>query len=263
MYSRHRITTRGIMLIATLAAVYTILRIIPTFPLIGVPGARFSASDFVASLYGVILGPYASSLCIILGTFIGYFIGRPPVFYGLDFLPATINGLTVGLIVRGRRRPALLAYSILLVLFSAHPLAPTLITVKAFFNQSDLVFPFVWMHILGLIILTSPVASRVAGLITRPSVMMLALGFSLASFIGTLSQHLTGNILYASLILPLLTEQARTINWEIIFWLYPIERILIVVLSTLIGVPLIRALRSSGVFPLRGRSEVEVSQRQI
>jgi len=251
------------MLIATLAAVYTILRIIPIFPMIGVPGARFSASDSVASLYGVILGPYASSLCIILGTFIGYFVGRPPVFYGLDFLPATVNSLIVGSIVRGRRKPALLAYFILLILFSVHPLAPTLIPAKAFFNQSEVVFPFVWMHVLGLIVLVSPLGSRIASLITRSSVTLLALGFSLASFIGTLSQHLMGNLLFASLIYPFLPEQTRIGYWEIIFWLYPIERIMIVVLSTVIGVPLIRALRSSGVFPLRGISEVEVSQTQI
>jgi len=246
MYTKRKIRAKSIMLIATLAAVYIILRIIPTFPLVGVPGARFSASDFVVSIYGVILGPYASSLCVIIGTFIGYFAGRPPIFYGLDFMPATVNGLIVGLIVQGRRKHALLIFLILLVLFVIHPFAQILIPVKGVFGQSNFAFPFAWMHLLGLITLASPLGSRMASLISKSSVMQLAVGFSLASFVGTLSQHLMGNLLYASTILPLLSEQARATNWMIIFWLYPIERITIVVLSTVISVPLIRALRSSG-----------------
>lgn len=234
--------TKSVVLIATLAAVYAILRIIPTFPFVGIPGARFSAADFIATLYGVILGPYSSAASIILGTFVGYF-GRPPIFSGLDFLPAMVNGFIVGLIMRGKRGYALLVYLVLLILFVAHPYGPMLYQVNGNSRYSlGLGLSFVWLHIFGLIILASPVGSRLAGFISKGSVTLATVGFMLMSLIGTLAQHLTGNLLYASIILPFLSTQAQVTSWSIVFWLYPIERIIIVVLSTVIGVPILRTL---------------------
>jgi len=252
---------KTIMLIATLAAVYAVLRIIPTFPLVGVPGARFSASDFVASLYGVIFGPYASAFCIVIGTFIGYFAGRPPIFYGLDFVPATVNAIVVGLVMRNRRGYAILTYLLLLSLFIGHPYTQILIPVRAFFGMSSSTIPFVWMHIIGILVLGSPLGSRLAVLMTKTSATSLVIGFLFTSLVGTLSQHLMGNLLYASLVLPLLSEQARSASWTLIFWLYPIERTIIVVLSTIISVPIIRALRSSGLISLRERTPISVAQK--
>ncbi len=238
--------TKSVVLIATLAAVYAILRIIPTFPFVGIPGARFSAADFIATLYGVILGPYSSAVSIILGTFVGYFAGRPPIFYGLDFLPAMVNGFIVGLIIRGKRGYALLVYLVLLILFVAHPYGPMLYQVNGNSRYSlGLGLSFVWLHIFGLIILASPVGSRLGGFIAKGSVTLATVGFMLMSFIGTLAQHLTGNLLYASMILPLLSTQAQVTSWSIVFWLYPIERVMIVVLSTVIGVPILRTLVST------------------
>jgi len=242
MESKPQPRAKSIMLMATLAAVYTVLRVIPTFPLVGILGARFSASDFIASLYGVILGPYSSVICIMIGTVTGYFVGRPPIFYGLDFLPAALNGFVVGLLIQGRRRYALLTYLVLLVLFLWHPYALILIQVATPYSQRSILFPFVWLHVLGLIILGSPVGLRVKGLLSKKSIIHVTLGFSLTSLIGTLAQHLTGNLLYASVILPLLSESARVAGWTMVFWLYPVERLMIVVVSTIVGVPIIRAL---------------------
>jgi len=260
MKSKPQSRARSLMLIATLAVVYTVLRIIPTFPLVGVPGSRFSASDFVASMYGVILGPYSSTFCIILGTIIGFFAGRPPIFYGLDFMPAAINALVVGLIVRGRRGYAALLYLLLLVLFLAHPYAPILTEVTVFRSQNSVMFPFVWLHVAGVIVLASPAGSRLAKLIAAKSIRLTTIGFSPLSLIGTLAQHLTGNLLYASMILPLLSEQARAANWALIFWLYPVERITIVVLSTVVGVPIIRSIRSSNPSSLEGRDKIRATK---
>ncbi|MBS7651385.1 MAG: hypothetical protein QXI59_01110 [Candidatus Bathyarchaeia archaeon] len=233
--------TRTLMLTATLAAVYAVLRIIPTFPMIGVPGARFSSSDFVASLYGILLGPYTSIACIVVGTFIGYFAGRPPVFYGLDFTPAALNSLIVSLLIRRLRLHALTLYLLLMILFAAHPY--TLLTVNVPASTGlGFPFPFFWLHLVGLIILATPVGSYAARNLFNRRVGYAALSFSLISLVGTLAQHLTGNILYASIILPLLSESARVNAWTIIFWLYPFERLVIVVASTIIGVPVVRAL---------------------
>ena len=262
MDSKPRSKAKTTVLIATLAAVFAVLRIIQTFPLVGVSGARFSASDSFASLYGMILGPYASAVCITLGTIIGFLIGRPPIFWGFDFMPAAVNGITLGLIIRGRRKYAILLYLTLLFLFVAHPYTQLLIPLSAAPGKGTFEVPFVWMHLIGLLILASPIGSKLERLITSTSIANVTLGFLLSSFVGTLSQHLTGNLLYASIILPFLSDQARTANWAIIFWLYPIERLVIVAISTMIAVPIIRALRSLGsVSQVAGIKTTAVQQR--
>jgi hypothetical protein len=233
--------TRTLMLTATLAAVYAVLRIIPTFPMVGVPGARFSASDSVASLYGILLGPYTSMVCIVVGTFIGYFAGRPPVFYGLDFAPAAVNSLIVGLLIRRLRLQALTLYLLLMILFAMHPY--TLLTVNVpTATGMGIPFPFFWLHLVGLIVLATPVGGYAVGNLFNRRVGYAALSFSVISLVGTLAQHLTGNILYASIILPLLSESARVKAWTLVFWLYPVERLIIVAASTIIGLPVVRAL---------------------
>jgi hypothetical protein len=235
------------MLVASLAAVYAILRIIPTFPLVGVPGAYFSVADVIASLYGILLGPYLGPLSIILGTFIGYFAGRPPVFLGLDFMPAAINCIVVGFIMRGKRKYSIIIYLVLLALFFFHPYAPRMIQLGLNYGEDSLSFPFVWMHIIGLIILVSPVGIQISRLINETSIRMSAIGFLLLSLIGTLSQHLMGNLLFSTIILPTLSAEAANFIWLGIFWVYPIERVIIVILSLIIGLPIIRTLGTSVV----------------
>ncbi|MGQ9640183.1 MAG: hypothetical protein ACUVUB_07055 [Candidatus Bathyarchaeia archaeon] len=241
MESKHS-KTWTLTLTATLAAVYAVLRIIPTFPIVGVPGARFSASDFIASLYGILLGPYISVACITVGTLIGYFAGRPPIFYGLDFIPAAVNSLMVGLLIRRLRIRASIIYLLLLILFVAHPYTLVMVNIPTP-TGLGLPFPFFWLHLAGLIILVTPISSYAVRNLHNPRIGYVALAFSIMSLTGTLAQHLAGNILYASTILPLTSESARTSAWTIIFYLYPIERMVILAASAIIGVPTIKALR--------------------
>ena len=71
--------TKIIAIMSIFTAIYAILRIIPTVPMIGASGAYFSLSDIVAPLYGLILGPYIGGLSVIIGsTVIHELIG--PVF---------------------------------------------------------------------------------------------------------------------------------------------------------------------------------------
>ena len=69
--------TKIIALVSIFTALYAVLRIIPTVPMIGSSGNWFSVSDVIAPLYGIILGPYIGGLSIIIGTFLAMAMGRP------------------------------------------------------------------------------------------------------------------------------------------------------------------------------------------
>ncbi|MEM4165362.1 MAG: hypothetical protein QXJ86_05925, partial [Nitrososphaerales archaeon] len=139
---------RTVASVAIFAVVYAVLRLIPTFPMIGVSGAVFSLSDMMAPLYGVILGPFVGPLSVILGTFLAIALGKPVSFLFLDFLPATLNALAVGLIMRRRFAVAIGLNLVVLAIFLVNPL--TLIFVSINLPIANLILPFHWMHYLAL-----------------------------------------------------------------------------------------------------------------
>lgn len=230
---------RGLALLSIFSVLYTILRIIPTFPMIGATGT-FSASDVVAPLYGLLLGPYIGGGSIILGTFLSIVFGRPSIFFGLDFLPALVGAVTLGLMVKQKFNTVNLIFILLLFIFLINPLTLLFVNLPYGF-----VAPFNWLHILALSILISPLSKKALKWITNTEHKYLPQGLLIFCFIGTMMQHLTGAILFESIfgyILGNITPDAWPSVWTTIFYLYPIERIIIVILSTIIGSALITTL---------------------
>ena len=94
------ISAKTLSVIISFSVLYAFLRVLPSFPMVGISGGYFSAADFITSLYGIILGPYLGVVSIILGIFVSFILGKAPIFVGLDFLPAAVNVFIVGLLIR-------------------------------------------------------------------------------------------------------------------------------------------------------------------
>src|SRR5437667_10614717 len=63
-----------------------------------------------------------------------------------------------------------------------------------------------------------------------------------------MAQHVTGGILYETILFPVIhvtTLSRATFFWSFIFYLYPIERLVITVIATTFVVAVIQAVRSS------------------
>ncbi len=208
----------------------------------------------LAPLYGIILGPLMGPLTIALGTFLGFSVGAAPVFLGLDFLPATVCAAVVGLVTRRRRREAVLLNFALIITFLLLPFAPSLIQVGPY------QIPYVWLHLVGLGMLASPLAARAVSRVAADwtfrelgsprhygkqflSVLLLGL-------IGTLAQHIMGGILTQAVIGLYFHATPRGFStwqnfWAFIFWLYPPERAFIAVAATALAAPVVLALKFS------------------
>jgi len=246
--SERRQKTRHVAIVATFAVVYFLFRMIPTFAMVGVSGGTFSLADVLASLYGIILGPFAGTISITLGTILAIAFGRPMIFLGLDFLPSAMDALVVGLVMRRKRLAATILYLIFFTLFLANPYTAIFVPVSVSFLHLNSFFFYPWLHLIALVVLISPLSKKAAEWVNGASLVNLAPGVLILSFIGALTQHLVGALLY-EIVLGMFVGKAPEIFrlvWETIFWLYPFERTIIVVLSTVIGVPLIKALKSSG-----------------
>ena len=236
--------TRLLALTSSFAVIYATLRIIPTFPVVGVPGASFSSSDILVPLYGIILGPIFGSASIILGTFLAVVLGKPLIFLGLDFLPATFGAVSVGLLARGRRTVVVVIFVAVLAVFLIHPLS--LVSVSLPFG----VVPFNWMHAAVLMLLLTPLASKAPEWIASGSVSQLARGLGILAIAGTMIQHLVGGVVFETVlgfIIGRYTQQQFVGIWTTIFFVYPIERIVLVAASILLGTPLLRNLGLAGL----------------
>jgi len=146
--------TKIIASIAIFSALYSVLRILPTVPMIGAQGASFSVSDVIAPIYGILLGPYVGGVTVIIGTFLGMALGKPVIFLGLDFLPALVNAVALGFLVKRKWWPVVGLYAVLLAGFLLNPLT------TLFINIGEIAIPFTWLHIVALIVLVSPLGYK-------------------------------------------------------------------------------------------------------
>jgi hypothetical protein len=236
-----KLTTKYIALIAIFSALYAILRLIPLGPMIGL-SSSFSLSDALAPLLGIILGPFAGGISVIIGTFTAAALGKPLPFLGLDFLPAFVNCVAVGLLIKRKWIPVVGLYAVLLGIFLVSPYSLVLVQVGSY------AVPFIWLHIVALAVLISPLSFKAIANIKKFKIVYLAFSVAVLAFIGTMLQHLTGNLIYQlTWGQPIggLNAAAFQGYWNLIFYAYPVERTIMVLITVLIGVPLIRVLKKS------------------
>ncbi len=271
-------STSRLVMIASFSALYVVFRLIPTFPMFGIPGASFRAGDFLAPLFGVILGPFLGPLAVIIGTIIGFSL-VPPVFLGFDFLPGATSAAIVGLVVRGKRVQAAVLNIIIILVFAVLPFTSLLIPVGTAF------VPYLWLHLVGLALLVSPIAKWASreinsgwdglnlGIQSLPRLRRnyywrhFWAFFSLA-LPATLAQHLTGGIL-TQLVVGLNFhavpghQTTWLAFWTFVFWIYPVERTIIATVAALIGSAAVLSLKVSGLAGRLPSLKMRESERSV
>jgi len=232
---------------ATFAAVYGVLRLVPISTWLGLSGRVFTATEFVAPLLGIILGPYAGSVASVVGTFLGIALTGRMNFFGLDFVPVMANALVLGFLVQRRRTLSILIYSGLLVLFFALPSTMHFVSIPL--PTGEVVLPFVWLHILAWLILLSPLSKKSVEWISSAAVPRAILAACVLTLIGTTAQHLTGTLLFAGMAVPLMgmTPQTLASTWVAVFYVYPVERSMIVLGATTVTLALVKTLKAASL----------------
>jgi hypothetical protein len=260
------------------SAVYAVMRIIPTFPVIGVEGGYFSLADVLAPIYGIILGPYIGGACVLIGTFLGMSM-KAPIFLGLDFLPALVNVVAIGFLARKKWLPAVILYVVLLSVFVLNPLTLNFVSIPG----TPLLVPFTWLHLVAFFLLLSPLGMKAGKWVQSAKPQTTAIpgksgfekfknsisskavvGFVTLVFIGTMLQHLMGNILYENIFVYVnhyLSPEALTLKWNVIFFLFPWERLMLVIFATIIGLSVFYALKRTGLLKETNRAILETESK--
>src|SRR5206468_10664476 len=234
MLAIQRSGLRKLTLTASLAAIYTVFRAIPISSLIGISGS-ITAAGMIAPVLGILLEPAYGIVAVFTGTMVAsLFPWNPLKFYGLDFLPGALNVALVSLAVRWRRTEATLMFLVMSGLFFINP-------YTSIFVGSALLsppIPYLWMHLAALIVLVSPLTKNLATRLASHHYTSLISPLAVLAFIGTMIEHLTGGILYATVF-----GKAALKFWPAIFLIYPVERTILVIGATLIGASLLSLLR--------------------
>jgi hypothetical protein len=98
------------------------------------------------------------------------------------------------------------------------------------------------------LVLLSPVGRNAVHWVESLTPFKLSAGLAVLAFVGTMMQHLVGSILYEVVFgQPVGGWNAADFKavWATVFFLYPWERLVLVVLAVVIGVPLVRTLEKS------------------
>ena len=237
--------TKIIASIAVFSALYGVIRLVPLGPMIGL-SAYFSVSDSLAPLYGILLGPFTGGLSIIIGTVLGWLMGKPVSFLGLDFLAALVNTVAIGFLVKRKWKPVVILNVVLLAINILSPYSLLLVGIPI--GTGVFYFPFFWMHIAALIVLISPLRSKAISWIETLKSTYIPWGIAILAFIGTMMQHLTGNLVWELVVgQPIggLTAEGFQGLWTGIFYAYPVERSALIIITVLVGTPLVRILKKS------------------
>ena len=229
-----RMSTKSLALTITFTALYVVFGFIKISPIIGLPGQAITAAAIMAPLAGMLLGPYVGTLSTLLGGTIGFFFGSLSV---SSFFSGSAAALVAGLVRARKRFISVIVYSLLfLVLFFYPVIGPVWL------------FPMVsWLQIVGFLILASPLQTVAARNLDSNSNSRLLWAFFLVCLASTLAGQIAGSLALAIMLIPDVTIWTAT--WEAITFIYPVERVLIAVFSTLLGASLYRFLKSTNFLP--------------
>src|SRR5712692_3823435 len=187
--------SRKLTLTATLAALYALGRITPVSKLIGISGT-ITAGGIIAPLIGIMLEPSYAIAAVLIGTMVGSLVPWNPLkFYGLDFLPGTLNVVMISFAVHGKKSRSIIMFLFMLGLFLVTP--NTEVFVGKFYSPP---VPYLWLHVVALVILISPLSNQLATRLSSTNRAFVLLAVTVLAFTGTMIEHVTGGVLYALIV---------------------------------------------------------------
>jgi len=242
-----KLTTRHVALAAIFAALYYVLSLItPYIPAIAIPEIKISLEALIASIFGLVLGPYLGALTAFLGALVSWTI--PPGSmspYGLPFLfSPPINALVTGLIFYKKWKGGFLAFSLLIIAFLFSP------PVQPITENYVVAIAVLFDKIIALLLILPCVKFA-----KQLSAGQGSLFYFLLAFIGNQADNMWGSFIFATPIvyegifgLPLgsigLPGSVRFL-FVVSPFAYPAIRLIQAAIATVIAVPLMKTLKGT------------------
>lgn len=237
-----RLSTQNVALMTVFAALYYVLSLItPYVPAVGVPEIKISLEALIASIFGLILGPYLGTLTAFLGTFVAWTLppsGMSP--YSMPFLLSPpLNALVTGSVYYRKWKAGFAVFGLLIIAFLFTP--PTQPLSENFYVGVAVL----WDKVIALLLILPII--KFAKILSKPTNAPL-LYLSLA-FVGNQADNMWGALIFA---VPVVYEgifgfplDAVRTAFVISPFIYPAIRIIQAIIATIIAVPLMRTLNGT------------------
>ncbi|UCG36942.1 MAG: ECF transporter S component [Candidatus Bathyarchaeota archaeon] len=236
-----KLSTQTIALTAIFASLYYVLSLItPHVPAIGIPEIVISLEALIASVFGLVLGPYLGALAAFTGASITWIIsGMSP--HGLPFLLSPpLNALTVGLLYYRKWKLAFATLGLLILVFVFLPPSQPL------WENSNVAVAVLWDKVIALLLIFPSVkfAKHLS------STEKLPILYFLLAFIGNQTDNMWGSDIFA---VPIVYEGIFGAPLDFVRsaflvspFVYPAIRLMQALFATIIAVPLMAALKNTG-----------------
>ncbi|NWF86941.1 hypothetical protein HXY32_03935 [Candidatus Bathyarchaeota archaeon] len=237
-----KLDTKSLALAISFTALYVVFGFVKISPIIGLPNQAITAAAIMAPIMGIILGSYIGMTSTILGGIIGFFAGSLSV-------PSLVSGVFAasyaGILHERKRSLCVFSYFSLLFLFGFYP----------FVGPVWLYPALMWFQIVGFLILVSPLMPIALKSIGSKNKSKSFFGFFITSLVSTLAGQIAGSLAFELLTWPifLANVNAWKAKWQVITFLYPVERTIIALSASFVGTTLYEALKSSNILSSYGK----------
>lgn len=237
-----KLSTQNVALMAVFAALYYVLSLItPYVPAVAIPEIKISLEALIASIFGLILGPYLGALTAFLGAFVSWTL--PPGSmspYGMPFLLSPpLNALVIGLIYYRKWKASFLVFGLLVIAFLFTP------PVQPLSQNFYVGIAVLWDKVIALLLILpcAKIAKRLSNSETLPFL------YFLLTFIGNEADNMWGSLAFAT---PVVYEGVFELPLDTVRFLfvvspfvYPAIRLLQALVATFVAVPLMKALKDT------------------
>jgi hypothetical protein len=224
-----RVKARSITLIAILSAVYAVITLLPGFPVIGAPGVEIDIARSLEIGYGLVLGSVFGPLSAFLGGIVGKVLTGGGL--GLFFTPLAIVSSFMAAAMNRRSLLRFRGWAIAAILLALL----IIIWYATTTGQAAPYYPIPHLIALGIILL---LRGKITDFLLSKDKSKLTLGVLLCSYPSTMAGQMLGNFIFILLFNPDPSFFMVTLPITIV------ERVILSVIATVIGVPLVLAVRN-------------------
>lgn len=234
-----KLSARNVALAAVFAALYYVLSLItPYIPAVGIPEIKISLEALIASVFGLVLGPYLGALAALVGALVSWIL-PPGSFspYGMPFLPSPpLNALVTGLIYYKKWKAGFILFCLLIIAFIFTP------PVQPIPENLYVGIAVLWDKIIAVLLILPCVkfAKQLSG------AKNLLLFYFFLTFIGNQVDNMWGSLAFATPpvyegIFGLPVDAVRFL-FVVSPFVYPAIRLLQAIIAAIISAPLMKAL---------------------
>jgi len=186
---------------------------------------------YLEPIEGIVLGPWAGFSAAFMGSIIGRMI-KPDVFWMFGIIAEPLSVLMIAFLVQRQWLPVFVTYSVMLAAYFSHPFGKSL----PLWTILDVLLAFALIY---------PVA-KISRIGVQDDKRRLTVSLVLVSFIGTVTDALTRIFLFV----PAGLYAFLGLSFDELFFIFTtgasasyIEDLIVVIVSFLVGVPLLLAIQ--------------------